>query len=80
MLMSAKIKPSRSPTKMVGIAAGKRIFQNCWDGVRLKLLPTLISTRRVAKRPSRVLRMTGASPAVKPIITIVSALLPKITR
>src|ERR1700738_5307975 len=42
MLMSEKINPSRSPTKMVGSAAGKSIFQNCWDAVRLKLFPTLI--------------------------------------
>ena len=47
---------------MVGSAAGNSIFQNCCDGVRLKLLPTLISTRRVAERPSSVLRMMGASP------------------
>src|SRR6476659_2469534 len=80
ILMSAKIRPSRSPTKMVGSAAGNRICQNCCDGVRLKLLPTLISTRRVAESPSSVLRMTGARPAVNPIITIVNALLPKITR
>ena len=65
---------------MVGSAAGNRIFQNCCERVRLKLRPTLISTRRVPARPSSVFRMTGASPAVKPIITMVVALRPKITR
>ena len=37
-------------------------------------------TRRVPARPSMVLRMTGASPATNPIIVMVSALRPKMTR
>ena len=39
-----------------------------------------ISTRRVPDRPSTVFRITGASPATNPIITIVIALRPKMTR
>ena len=46
----------------------------------LKLRPTSISTCRVPARPSTVFRITGARPAAKPIITIVVALRPKITR
>src|SRR5665213_68075 len=54
MLISAKINPSRTPTKMVGSAAGNKIFQNCWVGLRLKLRPTLTSTLRgPAMRRSR---------------------------
>ena len=47
ILISEKIRPSRNPTKIVGSAAGNRIFQNCCERVRLKLRPTLMSTRRV---------------------------------
>ena len=65
---------------MLGSAAGKRIFQNCWACVSLKLRPTSISTRRVPASPSTVLRMTGGRAATKPIITMVIALRPKITR
>ena len=80
MLIMAKMSPSFSPTKTDGSAAGSRIFQNCCLGESLKLRPTSISTRRVPDRPSTVFRITGASPAANPIITIVVALRPKMTR
>ncbi len=80
MLIIAKMRPSRSPTNTDGSAAGSRIFRNCCAPVSLKLRPTSISTGRVPARPSTVFRITGASPAAKPIITIVVALRPKMTR
>src|SRR6186997_1864132 len=61
MLINAKMRPSRTPTKIVGSAAGNMIFQNCWVGVRLKLRPTLTRTLRVLAMPSIVFRMTGGS-------------------
>src|ERR1019366_8048555 len=80
MLISAKISPSRSPTKIVGSAAGNRIFQNCCVALRLKLRPTLTSTLRVPAMPSMVFRITGGSAAKNPIMMMVQALRPKITR
>ena len=80
MLMRVKISPSRMPTKMVGSAAGNMILMKSWVGLSLKLRPTLISTLRVAERPSMVLRITGGRPATKPIMMMVQALRPKITR
>ena len=56
------------------------IFQNICAGVRLNERPTLTSTERVAARPSSVFRITGGSAATNPIITIVTALRPKMTR
>ncbi len=70
----------RRPTKIVGTAAGNWIFQNCCERVRLKLRPTLSSVGRIADRPSIVLSTVGARPDASPIITIVMALRPKITR
>ncbi len=80
MLIIAKISPSRMPTNTEGSAAGNRIFQSSCDAVSLKLRPTSISTRGAPAKPSVVLRMTGASPEANPIITIVVALRPKMTR
>ena len=79
-LISVKIRPSRTPTKMVGSAAGNRILTNCWVGVSLRLRPTLIRTRRVPDNPSTVFRITAGTPATKPIMMMVFSLRPKITR
>lgn len=65
---------------MVGMAAGNSIFQKRCMGVSLRLRPTSISTGLTRASPSMVLRITGASPATKPIMMMVSALRPKITR
>src|ERR1700686_4722717 len=73
-LIKVKISPSRTPTKMVGSAAGNRILMNNCGPVSLKLRPTLMSTRRVPDRPSMVFRITGGRPATKPIMMMVQAL------
>ncbi len=65
---------------MVGNAAGNKILVNNCAPVSLKLLPTLMSTRRVPLSPSMVLRITGGRPAANPIMMMVQALRPKITR
>ena len=80
ILIIAKINPSLRPTNTVGSAAGSMIFQNICAGVTLNERPTLTSTERVAASPSSVFRITGGSAATNPIITIVTALRPKMTR
>ena len=66
--------------KIVGSAEGNWILKNICAGVRLKLRPTFRRTRRVPDKPSMVFRMTAGRPATKPIITMVVAERPKITR
>src|SRR5689334_21989673 len=76
--MSAKIKPSLKPVKIVGSADGNWIFQNICHGESLKVRPTFRRTVLVPDRPSTVFRITAGRPATNPIMMMVVAERPKI--